>query len=75
MYRIDLDEAKERLTDLIRNALDGEEVVITQDDQPVVKLVPMTARTPRRRSGSARGLITMADDFDAPLEDFREYAP
>lgn len=23
--------------------------------------------------GSAKGMITMADDFDAPLEDFREY--
>ncbi len=25
--------------------------------------------------GSARGLITMADDFDAPLADFVEYMP
>jgi Protein of unknown function (DUF2281) len=24
--------------------------------------------------GSAKGLITMAEDFDAPLEDFDEYA-
>ncbi len=23
--------------------------------------------------GSARGLIEMADDFDAPIEDFKEY--
>ena len=75
MYQVDLEEAKERLTDLIRNALDGEEVIITQDDRPVVKLVPMTEGKPRRRSGSARGLIKMADDFDAPLEDFHEYAP
>jgi predicted DNA-binding antitoxin AbrB/MazE fold protein len=30
---------------------------------------------PRRQRtfGSAKGLITIADDFDEPLEDFREY--
>jgi hypothetical protein len=26
-----------------------------------------------RRFGSAKGLIEMAEDFDEPLEDFREY--
>lgn len=24
--------------------------------------------------GSAKGLIIMSDDFDAPLEDFKEYS-
>jgi uncharacterized protein DUF2281 len=28
---------------------------------------------PRPRFGSAKGLITMSDDFDEPLEDFKEY--
>ncbi|HEX3532414.1 MAG TPA: DUF2281 domain-containing protein [Thermoanaerobaculia bacterium] len=27
---------------------------------------------PQRRFGSAKGLITIAEDFDAPLEDFKE---
>jgi hypothetical protein len=26
-----------------------------------------------RQPGSARGLIWMADDFDAPLDDFKDY--
>ncbi|GAB4201201.1 MAG: hypothetical protein OHK0022_22960 [Roseiflexaceae bacterium] len=26
-----------------------------------------------RRPGSAKGMIHMSDDFDAPLDDFREY--
>ncbi|NCC32645.1 MAG: DUF2281 domain-containing protein [Chloroflexia bacterium] len=26
-----------------------------------------------RRPGSAKGMIHLANDFDAPLEDFREY--
>jgi len=30
---------------------------------------------PRRKPGSAQGKITMPEDFDAPLEDFKEYMP
>ncbi len=26
-----------------------------------------------RRAGSAEGMVWMSDDFDAPLEDFKEY--
>ncbi len=31
------------------------------------------ARPRKRTFGSAKGLIKIADDFDDPLEDFREY--
>ncbi|MEZ0368390.1 MAG: DUF2281 domain-containing protein [Candidatus Sericytochromatia bacterium] len=30
-------------------------------------------KPPRPRFGSARGLISMSDDFDEPLKDFAEY--
>lgn len=32
-----------------------------------------STRQKRRTFGSAKGLITIAADFDEPLEDFREY--
>jgi len=36
--------------------------------------VEIEPEKPRRRKfGSAKGKYTMADDFDAPLEDFAEY--
>ncbi len=28
---------------------------------------------PKRKSGLAKGLIKMKDDFDEPLEDFKDY--
>ena len=39
MHQIDLNEAKRHLVDIIDVALGGEEVVITQDDRPVLKLI------------------------------------
>jgi prevent-host-death family protein len=72
MYTVHVDEAQARLSELIREAADGEEVVIAREDGTAVRLVPI-AQSARPRFGSARGLFTMADDFDAPLGDFAPY--
>jgi prevent-host-death family protein len=73
MYEIELEKAKEQIESLLQAALEGEEIVITQNEQPVVKLLPVARAKPRPQFGSAKGLITMSDDFDEPLEEFEEY--
>ncbi len=75
MYQIELEKAKAQIESLIQTALAGEEVVITRNEQPVLKLISISPVKSRRQSGSARGLIAMSDDFDEPLEDFAEYMP
>lgn len=73
MREIDIDQAKIQLESLFQAALDGDEVIITQNNQPILKLVRFMQLKKRRQSGSAKGLISMSSDFDQPLEDFREY--
>ncbi len=73
MQQVELDEVQRHLAHLIEQALRGEEVVITRADQPVLKLVRIPDRPPRRKRGSAKGQIRMAPDFDAPLDDFQPY--
>ena len=52
----------------------GEEIVISRDNKPLLKLVPVGASI-RRMPGSAKGeILYVADDFDAPLSDFADYA-
>jgi prevent-host-death family protein len=72
-YRVDIADAPQRLLDLIEAAKQGEEVIITKNQQPLIQLVPITTQRPRPQFGSARGQIYMSDDFDAPLDDFQEY--
>ncbi len=48
------------------------------DDLESLRLIevekPGEPRKPKRRFGSMKGLVEhMADDFDAPLDDFKEY--
>jgi prevent-host-death family protein len=64
-------EAKAHFSTLVRKALQGEEVVIARDNKPLVRLVPVGVRG--RKPGSAAGRVTMAADFDAPLDDFSDY--
>ncbi len=73
MSRIELNDAKLQLGALIDAALSGEEVLITQDHQPVLKLVRVSKPVGHRKAGSAKGLIKLASDFDAPLEEFHPY--
>ena len=75
---VTLEQASGKLPQLIKEVRSGEEVVITQDSQPVAKLVSIPVSEivdrPHPKFGSGKGLIRyMAPDFDAPLEDFKEY--
>jgi antitoxin (DNA-binding transcriptional repressor) of toxin-antitoxin stability system len=73
MHRINVKEAKEELVELLEAAIQGEKVFILKDDQHAVQLVPVEPPRRRPKFGSARGMVVMAEDFDAPLADFGEY--
>lgn len=68
---IDLEKNERPLGELVEQTLEGAEVVFTKGDHPVAKLVPIQTGQ-RRQFGSAKGLIEMTEDFDEPLDDFRE---
>jgi antitoxin (DNA-binding transcriptional repressor) of toxin-antitoxin stability system len=73
MHQVDINQAREQISMLLRAALNGDEIIFTQDNRPVLKLVRVEQRK-RRQSGSAKGQIQMSDDFDEPLDDFKEYS-
>ena len=73
MHRVGVNDAQHRLLDLVNAALSGEDVFIVKDDQQTVHLTPVASPKHSPQFGSARGMIEMSDDFDAPLEDFAEY--
>jgi prevent-host-death family protein len=74
MTQIALVDAQQRLAELVAAVARGEEFVITVEGKPAAKVGPATEKRPARQFGSARGMILkIADDFDAPLDDFAEY--
>jgi antitoxin (DNA-binding transcriptional repressor) of toxin-antitoxin stability system len=76
MATITLQEAQATLSDLVHRLVPGEELLITENDQPIAKLIPTPPEPPKkpRQLGTQRGsVLYMAPDFDAPLEDMKEY--
>lgn len=76
MATVTIQEAQTRLSELIHRLMPGDELVITENNEPVARLVPTTAEPKRkpRQPGTLRGTVLyMAPDFDAPMEDFKEY--
>ncbi len=64
---VTVEEAEARLLELIDLAEQGESIIITHEEQPKVKLVPIGQVPPRRVFGQNRGKIRMRPDFDDPL--------
>jgi antitoxin (DNA-binding transcriptional repressor) of toxin-antitoxin stability system len=66
------------LSDLIKQVTEYGEIALTDGGRVVAKIVPVPATLkvrPKPQFGSAKGRITVPDDFDEPLECFKEYMP
>lgn len=74
MYEVSVEKTGAiELPALIESVVEGEEIIFTKNNLPIAKLVAVRQEKPQPQFGSAKGLFEMAEDFDAPLEDFDEY--
>jgi prevent-host-death family protein len=65
--KVNIYDAKTRLSQLVGRAEAGEEIIIARDGRPAARLVPYRAEGVKRKPGRMRGQIRISDDFDAPL--------
>jgi prevent-host-death family protein len=59
-------QAKARLSELLAQARDGEDVVIAVDEEPVARIVPV-ARGASRRPGVLKRKVALTPAFFEPL--------
>ena len=70
---IDLTSVPERLSELVDEASRAGEVVLTRGGEAVAKIIPLRRTRSPRQPGSARGLVHMAEDFDATPDELKEF--
>ena len=74
MTAVSIKEAKAKLSELIHKLKPGDEVIITDKNVPVTRLLSAARPAAQRRLGSLRGTVKyMAPDFDAPFDEFKEH--
>ncbi len=66
---IDIHEAQTRWQEMLGLVLAGNEVLVTQAQKPVMRLVPIKSEAKPRIAGLHAGMGWVSDDFDAPLPD------
>ena len=75
---ITIDEAQAKLRELIHQLAPGEVVIITENEEPVARLVSQSPKPRpglRLPPGLGKGFITVVSDDDEHLRDFEEYMP
>ncbi|HYK05187.1 MAG TPA: type II toxin-antitoxin system prevent-host-death family antitoxin [Thermoanaerobaculia bacterium] len=65
--KVNIYDAKTRLSQLVERAEAGEEIIIARAGRPAARLVPFRAEGVKRKPGRMRGRIRIADDFEAAL--------
>ncbi|MDB4905481.1 MAG: hypothetical protein JWO05_265 [Gemmatimonadetes bacterium] len=61
--------AKTNLSELVRRAERGEEILLARHGTPVARLVPLSAAPAGRRFGALKGLVLLGPEFFDPLPD------
>jgi len=64
--QVNMLEAKNQLSRLVKAVVAGEDVVIASNGVPMVRLVPVLARRKPRKPGAWSNLPAPALDWDAP---------
>jgi len=71
---ITVSEAKARFSEILKRVEAGETVVVTRHGKPVARIEASGEKKRKLpRIGAFKGEVWMSDDFDEPLEEFREY--
>jgi prevent-host-death family protein len=71
---VNMHEAKSSLSQLVKKAEAGEEILIARNGVPVARLTGIKTSKPKLPWGVLRGKMWIAEDFDAPLEDMKDYS-
>jgi antitoxin (DNA-binding transcriptional repressor) of toxin-antitoxin stability system len=69
MRKVNIYEAKTKLSQLVEEAASGRDVVIARAGRPVARLTRLVGTTRRRRLGVLDGRFRIPDDFNRPLPD------
>ena len=67
MDTVNIYDAKTRFSQLIDKAAAGEDVIVSRNGKPLVRITRLDEPARRIKYGVLKGKIKVAKDFDAPL--------
>jgi prevent-host-death family protein len=69
MRKVNIYEAKTRLSQLVEEAASGRDIVIARAGRPVARLTRLSEATGKRRLGLLNSRFRIPEDFNRPLSE------
>ena len=73
---VTIEEAEANFKEIVHRLAPGDEIIITENQQTIARIVGEQTKDMKQRPAPGmfpESIVYMAPDFDAPLEEFREY--
>jgi len=67
---VNIDEAQTKFSKLLSLVTAGNEVIISEGNKPVAKIIPISPPLRARTAGLNKGEIWTSEDFDEPLPEY-----
>ena len=67
METVNIYDAKTRLSQLVDKVVSGEDVIVSRNGKPLVRITRLESTKRPIRFGVLKGKVKIARDFDAPL--------
>jgi prevent-host-death family protein len=71
-HRVNLYEAKTKLSQLVERAASGEEIIIAKAGKPMAKLMPFLPARSRREGENLLDITFIAEGFDDPIPEIED---
>ena len=69
MAQVNIYQAKTYFPQLVDQAASGDDVVVSRNGKPLVRITRLVPVKPKVRFGPLKGKIRIGKDFDSPLPD------
>lgn len=69
---VTVEQAAAGLSELVRALGPDDEIVVTENDRPIARIIPETS-PPKRVAGVWKNQLEIISDDDEHLEDFKDY--
>ena len=70
---IPIEQAAVKLIELVATLGPGEEIVLTDRDRPVAKIIPSVSSRRNHAPGACKGMLVVNQENEEHLRDFEEY--
>ncbi len=74
LQEIQIRDMESSCRELVEKSVQGNEIVIMKDNEPIAKIIPFPKKL-RRRLGTAKGLVVIKEGFKDIPEGFENYIP